>query len=144
MKSRDQIELTAHIRAPIETVWNAWTSEQLLPQWWRDDVTLQPWPGGQFRDSWRDNDGRQHLAHGQVIRADSPRILELDWWEDGWSVKTRVLVELGEDEDEDTVRLSLSHSGFATLATQDADTIRDRHEANWRHHLQRLTQFTER
>jgi uncharacterized protein YndB with AHSA1/START domain len=122
--TRDTIERTLTLPAPIERVWEALTDPVELSKWFGTEAEVDLRPGGAAAFGWP-GEGRFHAV---VTEVDPPRRFAYRWAmdrdtpvDDG--ISTLVTFTL-EQADEGT-RLTLVESGFASLPEE----IRDRHLA---------------
>jgi uncharacterized protein YndB with AHSA1/START domain len=132
------LKLTRRFDAPRERVWDAWTNEDVLREWW---AAMETWetagaevdlrPGGRYRLSMRNtDDGHVHTVVGEYTEIKKPERLAFTW---GWegeqgpetagSEDTHVVVEFAEDGD--GTEVTLTHTGFAN------DDIKAQHEHGW-------------
>lgn len=77
---------TVDIAAPPERVFRALTDPRELPAWWGGDAgpRTRDWqvdarPGGAWRATTRDRDGREGTLAGEFRVVDAPRTLEHTW-----------------------------------------------------------------
>ena len=136
------IYLTLHrvIKAPVETVYAAWTDPEMLRRWLAPgnaifvravaDVVV----GGTFLVEMRGMDGRSWLTRGVYREVVPCRRLVHTWRWEGNDVESLVTVEF-EPESAGTTRLALTHSRFAQ------DEERDEHERGWIGCLAKLEQL---
>ena len=132
----DELRVERRIRATVDRVWSAWTTESGLATWW--------WAG------WADTTYRVDLRRGGAYRIDAPtpgiavwgefldidaeRRLEMTWrWEDdgGPGPVERVVVEFEQDDAETVVRVL--HTGPWTTPEPAND-----YAQGWAHVLDRL------
>ena len=131
------LRLSRRFSAPRERVFDAWTNEEVLRQWW---AAQQHWetaaaevdlrPGGRYRLSMRDPEsGDVHTVGGEYKEVSRPERLAYTWtWETNsdamrGSDDTLVVVEFVDDGD--GTEVVLTHSGFAD------EQIRDMHAHGW-------------
>ena len=107
-------------RAPIERVFDAWTSEEVLRRWlhagpdWATptaDVDLRV--GGRIRIVMRDPAGAEHGATGEYRLIERPHRLVFDWTFDDHP-DNRQLIELEFSEREGMTSVLMINSGIAT------------------------------
>lgn len=131
------LRLTRRFEAPRERVFEAWTSPEVLKDWWRAgphwetpvaEVDLRP--GGRYRLAMTDTDkGETHVVVGEYREIQPPERLVYTWsWESNsdemkGSEDSVVTVEFAEADG--GTEVSLTHTGFAT------DEIRDLHAHGW-------------
>ena len=125
--------------APIEEVFDAWTSEEVLRRWWHAgpdwetpsaqvDVRL----GGSLRIVMRNPQrGTDHGGSGEYTVIDRPHRLSFTWiWDDDPSNPQLIELEFSEQDRATTVRMV--NSGITT------DAGRDQHEDGWQKCLDNL------
>jgi uncharacterized protein YndB with AHSA1/START domain len=119
--------------APIEDVFEAWTSEEVLRRWWHAEpdwetpsaqVDLRV--GGKLRIVMRDpEEGADYGGSGEYMVIDPPRRLAFTWvWDDDPSHPQ--LIELEFSEQDGVTTVLMTNSGITT------ETGRDEHEDGWR------------
>jgi len=131
------LELTRRFEAPRERVFEAWTSPEVLREWWRagpdwetPDAQVDLRPGGTYRLSMRDTTkGETHTVVGEYKEVTPPERLVYTWsWESNpeemaGSVGTLVTVEFVDTGG--ATEVQLTHSGFSD------EKIRDMHAHGW-------------
>jgi uncharacterized protein YndB with AHSA1/START domain len=130
------IERSFH--APAETVFEAWTSEEVLRRWFHaepdwDTPTAQVdlRPGGALRVIMHDPDKDREIGGGgHYTVIEPPTRLAFTWTWDGEDRQTLIELEFEEAEGVTTVRMT--HSGHA-----DAEAV-SRHEYGWSNCLANL------
>lgn len=110
------LSLEVTLAAPVERVWDAWTTVEGLRRWWWshwDDVTIETDArvGGVFRFAAPSAD---IVVEGTYLRVDAPNRLAFSWaWTDaeGTSTDESVDVLLAQGSEPDTTELKLRHTG---------------------------------
>lgn len=136
-----QIERT--YQAPVEAVFEAWTSEEVMRRWFHGkrawetptaEVDLRL--GGAVRVVMRNpEEGAEYGGGGHYTEIDPPHRLAFTW---AWDSDGREsLIELDFEEVEGATTVRLTHSGL-----RDAETVRD-HEEGWSNCLANLGQVLE-
>ena len=138
----DRIVIDAEIGARRGSVWRALTEEERIAEWWGDYVSLEARPGGRLTERWTDASGREVVTCGEVIRLESPQILELAWVDDDWTVSTRVLFKL--EEAAGTTRLTLTHSGWEAFPPSSREGLVRGHASGWSRHVANLANYVAR
>lgn len=75
------VTITHLFDAPRELVWEAWTKEQHLAQWWGPEMFTNPVcevdlrPGGTFRIDMKGPDGKMYLSPGTLVEVREPERL---------------------------------------------------------------------
>jgi uncharacterized protein YndB with AHSA1/START domain len=131
------LRLSKRFTAPPERVFDAWTTPEVLREWWaaaetwtdpRAEVDLRP--GGAYRLSMRDTtSGVVQTVVGEYVEVAAPNRLSYTWaWEGEpelmrGSERTLVVVDFVADGDGTLV--VLTHRGFAD------EHIRDLHVGGW-------------
>jgi len=119
------LHMNRRFDAPRERVFNAWTSPEVLLEWWRAgpdwetpaaEVDLRP--GGSYRLSMRDTEkGETHTVVGEYKEVQPPERLVYTWsWEsntDEMAGSTGSLVTVEFKEDDGATEVTLTHSGFS-------------------------------
>lgn len=128
------------IRAPRERVFAAWTTPDLLVQWWgpgsvtcpEAEVDLRP--GGAYRIANKEADGSIIWIFGTFAEVTSPEKLVYDWsMSTVPGTPTQVIVEFREHRD--GTELVITHSRFADTK------IRDMHAQGWGGCVDKLEAF---
>ncbi|MTH95861.1 SRPBCC domain-containing protein [Roseibium sp. RKSG952] len=134
----DAIRLTLDLGQQVGTVWRVLTGMEHLPLWFGGHVFLDARPDGVFRETWR-QDGRDIVTSGRITRFEPPSAIAWNWADDDWSGETQLLLTL---QGTDTgTRLTLQHTGWATLHENKGDTLRKDHLAGWTMHLAKLEAY---
>lgn len=137
---------TLHIertyRAPVEAVFDAWASEEVLRRWWQaerawdtTEAIVDLRVGGVIRVVMRDTDGDSHGGGGTYTEVERPRRLAFTWTWDGSECETVIEVEF--EQVDDRTRVSFTHRLLA-----DEATVRD-HEHGWSNILDSLGRMLE-
>jgi uncharacterized protein YndB with AHSA1/START domain len=107
-------------RAPIEKVFDAWTSEAVLRRWlhcgpdWETPTAMADLRvGGMLRIVMRDPDGVTHGASGEYRLIDRPHRLVFTWTFDDHS-ENQQLIELHFSERDGVTTVVMINSGIAT------------------------------
>jgi uncharacterized protein YndB with AHSA1/START domain len=117
--------------APIEQVFDAWTSEEVLRRWWRtergydtSEAVVELEVGGAVRVVMHDPEKDEHYGGGgKYTEIDRPHRLAFTWL---WDRETRrTLIEIDFEETDDGTRVSFTHSGL-----WDEEAVRS-HEEGW-------------
>jgi uncharacterized protein YndB with AHSA1/START domain len=118
-------------RAPIERVFDAWTSEEVLSRWWRlerdwdaSDAQIDLRAGGAVRVVMRDPETGKEMGGGGVYtEVDPPTRLAFTWLWDGQTTRTLIEIDFAEQDGVTTVV-------FTHRDLWDEDAVRD-HERDW-------------
>ncbi len=126
----DVVEVSVHIAAPPEMVFEYFVDPERYVSWMGSDATMQPVSDGTYRVRIRDG----VEARGRFVAIDPPHRVEFTW---GWTVdndvppgSTRVVVTLTEEDG--GTRVILRHHGLPS------EGQRDHHRDGWVHYLDRL------
>jgi uncharacterized protein YndB with AHSA1/START domain len=125
-------------QAPIEAVFEAWTSEEVLRRWWHTedgyetsaaDVDLRV--GGTVRVVMRDpREGVEYGGGGTYTEVDPPNRLAFTWtWDDE---PRQTLIEIDFEERDGLTTVRFTHSGL-----WDEEAVRS-HEDGWNKLFDRL------
>jgi uncharacterized protein YndB with AHSA1/START domain len=136
--SAGTLQIERSFRAPAETVFEAWTSEEVLRRWFHAEpdwetpaaqVDLRV--GGAVRVVMRDpHKDREIGGGGHYTEIEPPTRLAFTWTWDGEDRQTLIELEFEEAEGVTTVRMT--HSGL-----RDAEAV-SRHEHGWSNCLANL------
>jgi uncharacterized protein YndB with AHSA1/START domain len=137
-----QIERT--YRAPAETVFEAWTSEEVLRRWFHAEADWETPTaqvdlrvGGSLRVVMHDpHEEREIGGGGHYTEIEPPNRLAFTWTWDGEDRQT--LIELDFEEGEGVTTVRMTHSGL-----RDAEAV-SRHEHGWSNCLANLERALER
>jgi len=130
-------------RAPIERVFEAWTSEEVLRRWWRterdwdtSDAQVDLRVGGAVRVVMRDiGSGREIGGSGLYTEVEPPTRLAFTWLWDGQT--TRTLIELDLSENDGVTTVVFTHRDL-----WDEEAVRE-HEDGWTRMFEFLADYTE-
>jgi uncharacterized protein YndB with AHSA1/START domain len=125
------LTIVRRIKAPIKSVYLAWTDAQELRRWMApaDKMVValaecDPRVGGRYRIVMREGDGTEHRVGGAYREVVTDKRLVFTWaWESSPERQSLVAVEfksMGEETE-----LKLTHSRFADTPA------RDRHREGW-------------
>jgi uncharacterized protein YndB with AHSA1/START domain len=131
------LRMNRRFDAPRERVFEAWTSPEVLKDWWRagpdwttPEAEVDLRPGGSYRLAMRDPEsGQTHTVVGEYREVQPPERLVYTWtWESNptemqGSAGSVVTVEFLDDGG--ATNVELTHTGFAD------DEIRDLHAHGW-------------
>jgi uncharacterized protein YndB with AHSA1/START domain len=130
-------------RAPVEAVFDAWTSEEVMRRWWRverdwettvAEVDLRI--GGEVRVVMRDPaKDTEFGGGGRYTEIDPPRRLAFTWLWDGDT--RRMLIEIDFEEADGGTHVTFTHSGL-----WDEDAVRA-HRDGWTRVFQNLARVVE-
>ena len=145
----DQIERETVIDAPVERVWELITEAEHLGRWFGDagaEIDLRP--GGAMVLRWTEHG----TSRGRVVAVEPHTRFSYRWApfkdpsgdEPGEGNST--LVEFTLQPDGDATRLRVVESGFATLATSEAQRAENHkgNSAGWRQELDELREYAEK
>ena len=145
----DHIERETVINAPVERVWELITQAEHLGRWFGDagaEIDLRP--GGAIALRWSEHG----TTRGRVVAVEPHTRFSYRWApfkdpsgdEPGEGNST--LVEFTLQPEGDGTRLRVVESGFATLATSDAQRARnlERNTTGWRIETDELREYAEK
>jgi uncharacterized protein YndB with AHSA1/START domain len=130
-------------RAPIQRVFDAWTSEEVLRRWWRtqrdwetSDAQVDLRVGGAVRVAMRDpGTGEEYGGSGLYTEVEPPTRLAFTWLWDGDTRRT--LIEIDFEERDGTTVVSFTHRDL-----WDEKAVRE-HEDGWKRMFDILADYTE-
>jgi uncharacterized protein YndB with AHSA1/START domain len=136
--SGETLQIERTFQAPAQTVFDAWTSEEVMRRWFhgehawetpeaRVDLRL----GGAVRVVMRNpEDGAEHGGGGHYTEIDPPTRLVFTWtWDDE---DRETLIELDFEEAEGATTVRLTHSGL-----RDQESVLS-HQDGWSNCLDNL------
>jgi uncharacterized protein YndB with AHSA1/START domain len=118
-------------RAPVEAVFDAWTSEEVIRRWWHTELgwetaeaEVDPHVGGVVRVVMRDpSKDVEYGGGGNYTEIERPTRLAFTWiWDDD---TRRTLIELDFEETDGVTTVRFTHSGL-----WDEEAVRS-HEDGW-------------
>ncbi|MFQ5936134.1 MAG: SRPBCC domain-containing protein [Acidiferrobacterales bacterium] len=124
-------------QAPVEKVYQAWTTPELIQQWFAPGDMIVPKAqadvreGGLFRITMQEPNGETHTTYGTYREVVPHQRLVLTWQWEGADDETLVTIEF-HAVGERTTELVLTHEGFATVQAKEA------HSQGWNGCLQKL------
>ena len=140
--SGESLSLTRMFNAPRARVFEAFTREDAIQQWYGPEgftvpsVRIDPRPGGKYRIEMHSPDGAVYVVVGEFREVKPPEKLVFSWaWLDGAGVGPSSLVTLTFAENAGQTELKLVHSGFATAESRDG------HEKGWASSFESLAQM---
>jgi uncharacterized protein YndB with AHSA1/START domain len=130
-------------QAPIEAVFEAWTSEEVLRRWWHtedgyetSEAAVDLRVGGTVRVVMRDpKEGVEYGGGGTYTEVDPPNRLAFTWTWDDESRQT--LIEINFEEQDGLTTVRFTHSGL-----WDEEAVRS-HEDGWNKLFDRLERTME-
>jgi uncharacterized protein YndB with AHSA1/START domain len=135
-----RIERTYH--APIERVFGAWTSEEVLLRWWKterdwdtSDAQVDLRVGGAVRVVMRTETGREIGGGGLYTEVEPPTRLAFTWLWDGETRRTLIEIDFSEHDGVTTVV-------FVHRDLWDEEAVRS-HEDGWTRMFEFLADYTE-
>ncbi|MFQ5981525.1 MAG: SRPBCC domain-containing protein [Candidatus Heimdallarchaeota archaeon] len=141
-----KIAIEAIIPVSVESLWDAWTNNDVITKWFSPEANIEPRVGGPFELFFDPADHSHESTQGCVLtRVEEKNVLEFTWKGPGQFAEvmndpaslTTVKVEFsGEAE---TTRLKLEHKGWGT--SPDWDDARRWHEEQWNKALDELKGF---
>lgn len=119
------------VQAPVEAVFDAWTSAEVIRRWWQaelgwetSEAEVDLCVGGVVRVVMRDPDRDvEHGGGGRYTEIERPTHLAFTWLWDGDTRRTLIEVDFEETDGATTVRFT--HSGL-----WDEEAVRS-HEGGW-------------
>jgi len=136
--TKPSLTLKRRIDAPVERVWQAWTSGETLKRWFGPSDTLEVTVadvdlriGGHYRIVVRGSDGEKHEVGG-IYRAIEPHARLVFTWAWASTPERESLVTVALAADGNATILTLTHEQFAD------EPARDRHEKGWTGCLEKL------
>ena len=129
--STDTARIERTFQAPVEAVFDAFTSEEVMRRWWHADPNWET-PvaevdlrlGGAVRVVMRNpHDGAEYGGGGVYTEIDPPHRVAFTWLWDGDD--TRQLIEIDFEEADGVTRVRFTHSGL-----WDEEAVRS-HEGGW-------------
>jgi uncharacterized protein YndB with AHSA1/START domain len=137
------LRIERRYRAPVERVFEAWTSEEVLSRWWRlerdweySEASVDLRVGGAVRVVMRDPEtGKQIGGGGLYTEVEPPSRLAFTWlWDDH---TTRTLIEIDFAE-----RDGVTSVIFTQRDLWDEQAVRD-HRRDWNRMFDVLADYTE-
>jgi len=129
-------------RAPIERVYEAWTSEEVLRRWWRtdrnwdtSDAQVDLRVGGAVRVVMRTETGKEIGGGGLYTEVEPPTRLAFTWLWDGETRRTLIEIDFSERDGVTTVV-------FVHRDLWDEEAVRS-HEDGWTRMFEFLADYTE-
>jgi len=76
----DELKTSITIEAPIERVWDAITTPDLIKQWFFGVDTESDWTVGSPLVHTGEYQGKPYVDRGEILQIDPPRLLEHSHW----------------------------------------------------------------
>jgi uncharacterized protein YndB with AHSA1/START domain len=90
-ESAFDLEISRTLKAPRALLWKAWTTKELIEEWWcpkpwkAEFTAFEPRPGGAFNSIFRGPNGEEHIYEGSILEiAPMQRIVFTDLLGGGW------------------------------------------------------------
>ena len=133
MSSGHTLRIERTFQAPVERVFDAWTSEEVMRRWWHaerewetSEAEVDLRVGGAVRVVMRDPDGDvEYGGGGTYTEVDPPRRLAFTWLWDDDETRTRMLIEIDFEQADGATRVVLTHSNLL-----DEEIVRS-HRDGW-------------
>ena len=131
MNDDKTLRIERTFQAPVEAVFDAWTSAEVIRRWWQaergwetTEAEVDPRVGGVVRVVMRDpSKGVDYGGGGTYTELERPTRLAFTWTWDGDARRT--LIEIDFEETDGVTTVSFVHSGL-----WDEDAVRS-HEDGW-------------
>jgi uncharacterized protein YndB with AHSA1/START domain len=131
MSNTAVLRLERTVRAPIQAVFDAWTSAEVMRRWWHagadwetPEAIVDLRVGGAVRVVMRNpHTGAEYGGGGSYVEIEPPRRLAFTWTWDGESRET--LIEIGFEESGGVTTVRFAHSGL-----RDEESVR-MHQDGW-------------
>jgi uncharacterized protein YndB with AHSA1/START domain len=81
--TKEKLETSSTIDAPIDEVWRAITTPSLIKQWFFGVDTESDWTVGSPLVHTGEYQGKPYVDKGEILRIDPPRLLEHSHWSEG-------------------------------------------------------------
>ena len=135
---QDTIEREILIGAPIERVWEIVTTPEHMGQWFGDAGAERH--GDVINMSWKEHG----TAELRVVRSEAPSAFAYRWDANVGGIGD-TLVEFTLSTEGDGTRVRVVESGFASLATSDAERerLREGNVGGWKHELGDLERYAQ-
>ncbi len=126
------LEISRVIKAPRQTVFDAFTKPEIFSQWWGPkgvsckNVTIDLQIGGAYSLEMHHESGNVHHLSGEYQKISPPDHLAMTWhWGVGEEKGAATNVALTFNDHPDGTEVVLVHDGFAT------EEFRDNHNSGW-------------
>lgn len=123
------LEIDRWLDASPERVFEAFTNEDQLRQWWgpRDfesvAISFRPRVGGRYRVELAGPDGSRFAHVGTFRAVEPPRHLSYTWrWVAGPLQQSEMLVAIDFEPERGGTRVRVRHAGFVDESSRDAHT----------------------
>lgn len=138
-----ELEMTRHIRAPRERVFDAFTDQAALAAWHCPrgmgvtEVSADARVGGQYRIVMGGRDGSRHVAAGEYQALDRANFLAYTWWWEAGAMppELKTLIEVTLTDKDGGTDLHMRHTGFPDALTRDS------HMGGWQSVFNRLNDY---
>jgi uncharacterized protein YndB with AHSA1/START domain len=141
--SNDTVHIRRTFQAPVERVFDAWTSEEVMRRWWQAELGWETSAaevdlrvGGEVRVVMRDPaKDEEYGGGGRYTEVQPPNRLAFTWIWDRDSRRT--LIEIDFEEADGATTVSFTHTGLL-----DEEAVRS-HEGGWGRILDNLGRMLE-
>ena len=142
MERSDTIERTITVASPIERVWQALTTADMLAQWFGDSAEVDLRPGGAMKVGWS---GYGTTVDCVIDDVDPPRTFSYRWEsapaDDGQTRMTHVQFTLAHADGETTV--TVIESGLAALPDELYGKTLEENTSGWKAEMDDLAHLVE-
>jgi uncharacterized protein YndB with AHSA1/START domain len=141
-----KIEIEAIIHSSVDSLWDAWTKNDVITKWFSPEANIEPRVGGSFELFFDPADHSHESTQGcKLTRVEKNSVLKFTWKGPGQFAEvmnhpdtlTTVQVEFAEEAE--TTKLRLVHTGWGTSPAWD--DARRWHDEQWNKALDELKAF---
>lgn len=141
------LEFEVNIISSKEQLWSAWTSSERAAKWFSPIANIEPKVGGSFELFFDPSDMNHMTTKGcKFLELIPLEELSFNWkgpddFAEVMNKEPLTIINVSFIEDDTSVRVKLSHSGWKT--SQEWDAARAWHEIAWKQVLNSLKDYLE-
>ena len=143
-----EINIETAIDSSVDSIWEAWTKNELITKWFSPEANIEPRVGGAFELFFDPSNHNHECTKGCVFtKVEKNRILEFTWKGPGQfsdfmnNPSSLTTVKLEFFVEGEKTKLKFEHSGWGDSV--DWDKARNWHEEQWNAVLNELKKYIE-
>ncbi len=144
MKSNITAKASAHIKAPLSTVWEALTKPEIIKQYFFGTQANSDWKEGSaitFKGEWK---GKPYEDKGTILDIEPNKLFRYKYWSSMSGIEDRpenyvtITYEISEDINDNTTKLTITQENIPD------EQMKEHSEQNWKVVLDSLKKLLEK
>ena len=128
-KLHQPIVIEKLLNASIERVWQAITDKDQMKKWYFELEAFEAKTGFEFSFEGEGHSGEKYIHRCKIIEVIPFKKLQHTWNYENYEGESIVTFELSEEDDK--VRIKLTHSGLDTFPQNNPDFAKDSFSGGW-------------